>query len=239
MKKGIVTTVIAISFFLSAFLTSTVMAGTWGLGVIGTGTHVSASGSETEGGGDTEKTTADEDHNAGMASIFAEYTLGESHGHGFTFGVSFSPMKAQIGARTRADTQTTEDAADTLGGSDDSGTYSAKANVSNLTTLYVEPTLMWNNLGVFLKGGLARIKIESLENINLGEDSSVYPDEWANGLLLGIGLTNRFDSGLFYKLEAVRISYEEISMTSTSGNKNVIAASTDQTSANFAIGYRF
>lgn len=220
------------------------MAGSWGLGVIASGTHVDVSGSETEGGLGNANTAATDnnlevtktslDQYAGMGSIFAEYTVGENHGHGVTFGISYSPMRAQIGARTRADT--VSDATET---SVDTGTYSAKANVSNHTTIYVEPTLMWDNWGVFVKGGLARVKIESVEDINIGTDSSDYNDDWANGLLFGFGFTNRFDSGLFYKLEAVRIMYDEITLTSATGNKNIIKANTDQNNINFAIGYRF
>ena len=234
MKKEITVIVVAIGFCLSAFLTSSAMAGSWGLGVIATGTQVSATGNETETTGDKEVTSTKEEHNAGLGSIFVEYTVGESQGHGFTFGASYSPMKGQLGARTRTDT--VSDAKET---STDTGTYTAKANVSNHSTFYVEPTLMWDNWGVFVKGGLARIKVESLETIDIGTDSSVYPDSWANGLLLGFGFTNRLDSGLFYKLEAVSIRYNDINLASQSGNKNIINASVDQLNANFAIGYRF
>ena len=237
MKKGIIT--IAISFFLSAFLTSLAMAGSFGLGLQGTYAHISASGSEKEGGGDEETTSDEESNTTAIGSIFAEYTMGEAHGHGFTFGMSYTPTSATIGARSRTDTQTTADAADTLGGSDDSGTYNAKATVSKHTTFYVEPTLMWDTFGIFLKAGVARINVNSDERITFGEDSSSYGDKAVTGYLFGGGITKRFDSGLYYKLEAVSTAYNSLTLTSTSGNKNIITADPSTLQANFALGYRF
>ena len=207
------------------------MAGSFGFGVMGSGLHIATSGSEKDG---DEVNGSDQTHSGALASIFAEYSIGDSDQHGMTFGISYSPMRAQIGSGERADSRSdaTED-------SNDSGTYRAKANVRGATTLYVEPTLMWDNVGVYFKGGLARIKVESLEEITFGENSSVYPNEWVGGYLFGLGMTNRFDSGLFYKLEAVRTVYHEVSMESMTGNKNIIRATPKTIAANISFGYRF
>ena len=240
MKKGIVTTVIAISFFLSAFLTSSAMAGSFGFGLQGTYINVSATGSEKEGTGDGETSAEVKENNTtATAAFFAEYMIGEGEGHGWTLGMSYSPTSATIGARSRTDTQTAFDALDTLGGSDDSGTYEAKATVSKHTTLYVEPTLMWDTFGIFLKAGVARINVNSDERIVFGEDSSSYGDKAVTGNLFGSGITKRFDSGLYYKLEAVSTAYNSLTLTSTSGNKNIITADPSTVQANFALGYRF
>ena len=236
MKKGIVTTVIAISFFLSAFLTSSAMAGSFGFGLQGTYINVSATGSEKEGTGDGETSAEVKENNStATAAFFAEYMIGEGEGHGWTLGMSYSPTSATIGARSRTDTAS--DANDS--GSDDSGTYEAKATVSKHTTLYVEPTLMWDTFGIFLKAGVARINVNSDERIALGEDSSTYGDKAVTGFLFGGGITKRFDSGLYYKLEAVSTAYNSLTLTSTSGNKNIITADPSTVQANFALGYRF
>ena len=217
------------------------MAGSFGFGLQGTYINVSATGSEKEGTGDGE-TTAEikENNDTATAAFFAEYLIGDGEGgHGWTLGMSFSPTSATIGARSRTDTQTAADAADTKGGSDDSGTYEAKATVSKHATLYVEPTLMWDTFGIFLKAGVARINVNSDERIALGEDSSTYGDKAVTGYLFGAGITKRFDSGLYYKLEAVNTAYNSLTLTSTSGNKNIITADPSTLQANFALGYRF
>ena len=209
------------------------MAGGFGFGVMGSGLHIATSGNETNTSSD-QVNSSDQTHSGALASIFAEYSIGDQDHHGMTFGISYSPMRAQIGSGSRADSRS-----DVAEDSNDSGTYKAKANVRGATTLYVEPTLMWGNKGVYFKGGLARIKVESLEEITLGENSSVYPNEWVGGYLFGLGMTSRFDSGLFYKLEAVRTVYHEVSMESMTGNKNIIRATPKTIAANISFGYRF
>ena len=207
------------------------MAGSFGFGVMGSGLHIATSGSEKDG---DEVNGSDQTHSGALASIFAEYSIGDQDHHGMTFGVSYSPMRAQIGSGSRADSRS-----DVAEDSNDSGTYKAKANVRGATTLYVEPTLMWGNKGVYFKGGLARIKVESLEEISFGEDSSAYPDAWVNGYLFGLGITKKLNDGLFYKLEAVRTVYDEVSMESQSGNRNTIKATPKTLGANILFGYRF
>ena len=92
---------------------------------------------------------------------------------------------------------------------------------------------------MYLKGGLARVKVDSLEVIALGDDSSAYGEEVINGIMYGVGMKGGFESGMFYKLEVIRIIYDEVKMTSTTGNKNIIAAEPEQLAGRLAIGFRF
>ena len=212
------------------------MAGSFGFGLQGTYINVSATGSEKEGTGDGETSAEIKENNTtATAAFFAEYMIGEGEGHGWTLGMSYSPTSATIGARSRTDTNTATKP-DSL---DDDGTYEAKATVSKHATLYVEPTLMWDTFGIFLKAGVARINVNSDERIAFGENSSTYGDKAVTGYLFGAGITKRFDSGLYYKLEAVSTAYNSLTLTSTSGNKNIITADPSTLQANFALGYRF
>jgi len=124
--------------------------------------------------------------------------------------------------------------------SQDQGTYTAKATVSNHATIYIEPTFMpTDNFGLYLKGGVSRVIVNSLESITLGEDSSAYGNETVLGGMFGLGAKVVHDSGLMFKLEYTKTIYETVSMTSTTGNKNTIAAEPEQLAARLAIGYRF
>ena len=96
-----------------------------------------------------------------------------------------------------------------------------------------------DNFGLYLKGGVSRVTVNSLETIALGASSSVYGDETINGFMYGVGMKKAYDNGIFFKLEAIRILYERVKMTSTTGNKNIIHADPEQLAARFAIGYRF
>ena len=115
LKKTITSAVVAIGFFLSTFVTSSAMAGSYAIGIIGATGKVDTSGSEKDTFGSSEGTIQED---ILYGSIFAEYTFGEIYG--MTLGVSYTPMDRSLGTKSRTDTQTTEDAADTAGGSDDS-----------------------------------------------------------------------------------------------------------------------
>ncbi len=234
LKKAIISILVAFGLYLSAFITSSAMAGSYAIGIIGATGKVDTSGSETEGTGDKEVTTATEKQGLLYGSIFAEYTFGEMYG--MTLGVSYTPMDRSIGAKSRTDTNTATKP-DTL---DDDGTYTAKADISNHATIYIEPTFMpTDNFGLYLKGGVSRVVVNSLESIALGEDSSVYGNETVLGGMYGLGAKIVHDSGLLFKLEYTKTIYETVKMTSTSGNKNIISAEPEIEAVRFAIGYQF
>ena len=232
MKKAIISILVAFGLYLSAFITSSAMAGSYAIGIIGATGKVDTSGSETEGGGDKESTTATEQEGLLYGSLFAEYTIGEMYG--LTLGVSYTPMDRSIGAKSRTDT-TGVSAVE-----NDTGTYTARADISGHATIYVEPTFMpSDNFGLYLKGGVSRVVVNSLENIALGEDSSVYGNETVLGGMYGLGAKIVHDSGLLFKLEYTKTVYETVTMTSTSGNKNIITADPEIEAFRLAIGYQF
>ncbi len=237
LKKTITSVVVALGFFLSTFVTSSAMAGSYAIGIIGATGKVDTSGSETEGTGDKEVTSAAVSEGLLYGSIFAEYTFGEMYG--LTLGVSYTPMDRLIGAKSRTDTQTAFDALDSSA-SNDSGTYKAEADISNHATIYIEPTFMpTDNFGLYLKGGVSRVIVNSLESIALGADSSVYGNETVLGGMYGLGAKVVHDSGLLFKLEYTKTIYETVKMTSTSGNLNIISADPEIEAFRFAIGYQF
>ena len=210
------------------------MAGSYAIGIIAATGKVDTSGSETEGGGDAEKTETTHQEGLLYGSIFAEYTFGEMYG--LTLGVSYTPMDNSIGVKSRTDTNTATKP-DTL---DDDGTYKAEADISNHATIYIEPTFMpTDNFGLYLKGGVSRVVVNSLESIALGEDSSVYGNEAVLGGMYGLGAKMVHDSGLLFKLEYTKTIYETVKMTSTTGNKNIISADPEIEAFRLAIGYKF
>ena len=145
-------------------------------------------------------------------------------------------MDRDLGAKSRTDTAS--DADDP--GSADAGTYKAEADISNHATIYIEPTFMpTDNFGLYLKGGVSRVIVNSLESIAFGENSSVYGDETVLGRMYGLGAKVVHDSGLMFKLEYTKTVYETVSMTSTTGNLNIISADPEIEAFRFAIGWQF
>ena len=234
LKKVLISILVAFGLFLSAFVTSSAMAGSYAIGIIGATGKVDTSGSETEGGGDLETTSTTYQEAILYGSLFAEYTFGEMYG--MTLGVSYTPMNSVLGSGERTDTNVATKP-DSL---DDDGTYKAKAKVSNHATIYIEPTFMpTDNFGLYLKGGVSRVIVNSLETIAIGEDSSAYGNETVLGGMYGLGAKVVHDSGLLFKLEYTKTIYETVKMTSTSGNLNIISADPEIEAFRFAIGYQF
>ena len=89
MKK--LQTLIA-AFLLSIFSATSAMS-EYAVGVTGAYALLDASGTETEGG---ENTSTDVDHNFGLASIFAEYTMGS-----ITMGLDYIPFAADVSENVR------------------------------------------------------------------------------------------------------------------------------------------
>ena len=156
--------------------------------------------------------------------------------YGLTLGASYTPMESEIGTKSRIDT-----ASDCKGcGGSDAGTYTAKADISSHATIYIEPTFMpTDNFGVYLKGGVSRVTVNSLESIALGENSSAYGNETVFGGMYGLGAKMVHDSGLLFKLEYTYTTYETVKMTSTSGNKNIISAEPEIEAVRLGIGFQF
>ena len=230
MKKLIASTIVALGLCLSAFLTSSAMAGSYAIGIIGASGKFDTTGSETDTGGST---SGSETEGLQYGSIFAEYSFGEMYG--MTLGASYTPVDSSLGTKTRTDS----------GGSNlpqtaDTGEYKAEADISGHTTIYIEPTFMpSDNFGLYLKGGVSRVIVNSLESIARGEDSSVYGDETVFGGMFGLGAKVVHDSGLLFKLEYTKTIYETVTMTSATGSKNIITADPEIEAFRFAIGYKF
>lgn len=235
LYKYVVALVVAITFGAT---TSSIAFEGLSFGVIGNSATFDTTGSETEGstetGSDKETNSGSHSHDVEYPALFLEATTGTAGGFGMTVGIEYIPGSTSIGAKSRTDA-----AGDSTDG--DAGTYTAKAEVDNHITFYLEPTYMMNdNFGLYGKLGATHVNIKSLESIDIGADSSAYGDKGAWGGMYGIGIKAVHGSGLFFKLEGMKTEYSEIKLKSTSGTKaKNIAATPEQTAARIAIGYNF
>jgi hypothetical protein len=231
-----------ISLFTVMFFAGTsAIAGPLSIGISGNFATFDTTGTETETALPADTFT--EDPNAGSASsdadfpsLFVEYsTSGGEAGWSTTLGLSYVPGDAEIGSKTRTDT-----ASDANDANDDGGTYTGKAEVSDLLTLYVEPTYMVTDmLGLYGTLGLSQVKVISLEGIALGEDSSSYGNETVYGAMMGVGVRAQMSSGIFMKLSGTSTKFEEVRLQSNTGNKNLIEAKPQMDVIALSVGYNF
>lgn len=232
--KSILASIIAVAFTAESAMAAEGFSGL-SIGIIGNDSTFDSTGSEFVPNGEVHSTSHSVSET--FPSFFIEYTGGTAGGMSVTLGIEHIPGEASLGVKTRTDDQT---GANAPLATDDDGTYSAKAEISNHTAVYVEPGYMFNDyIGLYGKGGVTHVEMRTLESIAIGDDSSTYGNEDVIGVMYGAGIKAVSPWGIFIKLEALRIDYENISLVSTSGNLNEIEAETVQESVRLAIGYNF
>jgi hypothetical protein len=173
----------------------------------------------------TTKGSVSEDVNFG--SVFAEYTFAQ----GSTIGFEYIPGDASVGTKSRTMTQSDSQNA--------SGTITAKGEISDHITFYVEPTIMaTDTFGIYVKGGASRVTVNSLEKQTSTSIASVYGNQDVWGVTYGVG-AKAYYGNIFAKLEHMTTEYGTVALTSTAGNKNTVEADIEQTSTRLAVGYNF
>jgi hypothetical protein len=159
-----------------------------------------------------------------VGSIFIEYTAEQ----GSSIGIEYYPGDATLGNVSRTDTCVCQADADGGSGGSTSATYTAKADVTDIWSVYMEPTVMFNDtFGVYGKVGVTTMYLKSLESLANGDDSSTYPNKDIWGAFYGLGLKARHSSGLFLKLETSVTEFQHIKLQSLTGNKGRIDADLD------------
>ena len=184
---------------------------------------------------ETDVTSNSQAANVDVGSVFIEYTAEQ----GSSIGIEYYPGDATLGNVSRTETCLCQAATGADGGAT-SATYTAKADVTDIWSVYMEPTVMINDtFGVYGKVGVTTLYLKSLESLSNGTDSSTYPDTDIWGAFYGLGLKARHSSGLFLKLETSVTEFQSIKLQSQSGNKGRIDADLDVQSTRLALGYTF
>lgn len=198
------------------------------VGVSGSDATFDTDGKEHKGHkGTSETTKGSVSNDVQFGSLFGEYTFAQ----GSTIGIEIIPGTASVGTKSRTHTQTNTQNA--------SGTVTAKAEVSDHVTMYVEPTyMMTDTFGVYVKGGASRVTVNSLESQTSTTIASVYGNQDVWGVTYGVG-AKAYAGNYFAKLEHVTTEYGTVSLTSTAGNLNTVTADIEQKATRIALGYNF
>ena len=223
---------ILLSFFLGAFLFTSVQAGSIGLGISGNVGTISAEGTETEAsnsGTDNSIRSATAGNNFAFGTAFLEYNFGDSER--FTIGVDYVPGTADVNNKSLSRTDVTADANEA---NQQDGTRTANAEISDHITYYAELVLVE---GFYVKAGIAQVDIKTKDSYTTGTYGT-YPDKTLDATIFGLGVKGDLgDGGLFYKLEGTYHDYDNFSATSTTSN--TVSASLDGYNGKLAIGMKF
>ena len=186
------------------------------------------SGKETKGqaGGTNEASAvAKKSSDVDIGSVFAEYTFSQ----GSSIGLEYIPGESSLGARTRSQTQTN--------GQNVTGVITAKAEVSDHVTFYVEPTVMLSDtFGVYVKGGASRVTVNSLDSQTSTTISGTYGNQDVYGTTMGFG-AKAYKGNFFAKLEYMETEYGRVSLTSSTNKQ--ITADIESEATRVAVGYDF
>jgi len=182
-------------------------------------------------GTETTRTSGQVNTGSHSESVVVPEFFVESEADGIALGLSYIPTK-NMGKKSRSDTSTTGDGQDT-------GTYSAEAELSDVFQVYVDYTVsQYAGADIYLKGGLQFATIETLESLNSG---STYPNEDVYGFTLGIGAKGALPYGnnLFYKADITYTEFSDYENSSEGTTGNKVVADLDDTAVKFSVGYKF
>ena len=113
------------------------------------------------------------------------------------------------------------------------------AQVSDHTTLYVEPTFMMSDtFGFYLKGGAAKVTVTPSYTETADVIQSTYNAKDVYGVMTGIG-AKFYMGNMFVKLEHVETEYGAYTFQSTTGDQNTITADIEQEATRVALAYNF
>lgn len=180
---------------------------------------LSASGTETEG---TESDSSDREKSFDEVFAGADVFVETELSNGYTVGLSYVPVDVEIGSGERVDSSAGADVASEA----DTGTRTAKAELTDLLTLYTN--IPFGNEGEYALAGLHYTKVKTAETL----PNSSYGDENIYGAQLGVG-SKRGNK----KFEIFYSKFEDIEISSTGGNSNSIKADADALTVRYSIGF--
>ena len=197
-----------------------------GIGITGAAHFFDATGTETiRQSGATNNGSHSED------VLVPELFIEAIQDNGSAFGISYIPTR-ELGNKSRSDTSKTGDGQDT-------GTYTAKAELDNVVQLYADiPVTELYGLQLYGKLGLQHATLTTLESLNSG---STYPDQNVLGWTVGLGTKGDLPYGnnLYYKAEATYTDFEDYEADSNSTPANKVSAELEDIAVKFSIGYKF
>ena len=223
---------LTLAILLAVFSSSYALA-EFAIGISGAIADIEASGTETEGG---EKTSADVDNQAGVFSVFAEYSPGFVSG--LSIGIDYIPGTADVSnevkKRTDTESSVTGDADETT----TSRAQTAQAEIEDHLTLYANYNILD---GVYLKLGFVQVDVNTTESLATG---SKYGNVSLDGILYGIGAQTDVGSSGFMRFELTTTDYDDIAITSSEARagvstNNKITADLDVTMLKASYGYKF
>ena len=193
--------------------------------------HAKASTDGTQGG-NTPAASATVSRNFNIASLDLDYSSKIDNSWLASVGVNYIPFKGKIGSETKVnDTDNRNDLGGTV-----TGNSTAKGELKNHFTVYVEPTYLINpTSGVYAKLGYMHADLKITDSVITG--SSLDQTLGVHGIQYGVGYKAAVDKNVYVKAELTYSNYSSLSATSNSGN--TFTANPEIKAGTISVGYTF
>ena len=175
---------------------------------------------ETKSSG--EKNNGSSDENVVVPALFLEI----ANSNGLALGIDYTPADSELGSGTRADDDF-----------ETTGDNTASAELTGHMTIY--GLLPMGSGGAYLKAGVARASIDTLENLATG---TTYGNADVDGLIVGLGFERETDNGGFLRMEGTYTDYEDVKLRGSLDSdsvRNIVDADVDAFAFRISVGKAF
>ena len=173
-------------------------------------------------------TSADADFPFG--SIFVEYAKTMNKDLDLIIGLDYVPFKAEIDSKSFSDTSLEA-------GTTGTGTRTAKLELENYATLYLQPTYkISGGTAVYGKVGYIHGDVK-ISGSNAATSSTINAKDTLNGYVFGLGVQHNINKNVFVRLEGNFTAHDDVTATDSKGTK--FTADSEMYAGKLSIGYSF
>jgi opacity protein-like surface antigen len=218
-------------------ISSVAFADNWNVGASASYGNIDGTASDTQLDSRTNTTVAqtrgakDGDADFPFASIFVEYAKSMNKDLDIIFGLDYVPFNAEIDSKSFADSS--------LEGSSGvvQGTRTAKLELENYATLYLQPTYkIGGGTAVYGKVGYIHGDVK-ISGSNTATGSTINATDTLNGYVVGLGVQHNINKNVFVRLEGSYTDHDSVTATDSKNTK--FTADSEIIAGKLSIGYSF
>ena len=171
-----------------------------------------------------------------FASIFVEYAKTLDKDLDLIIGLDYVPFKAEIDSKSFADSNISLSKSD-LTSTPATGTRTAKLELENYATLYLQPTYkIGGGTAVYGKVGYIHGDVK-ISGSNTATGSTINSTDTLNGYTVGLGVQHNINKNVFVRLEGNFTAHDDVTATDSLGTK--FTADSELIAGKLSIGYSF
>jgi opacity protein-like surface antigen len=171
-----------------------------------------------------------------FASIFVEYAKTLDKSLDLIIGLDYVPFKAEIDSKSFADSNISVSKS-ALTSTPATGTRTAKLELENYATLYLQPTYkIGGGTAVYGKVGYIHGDVK-ISGSNTATGSTINAKDTLEGYTVGLGVQHNINKNVFVRLEGNFTAHDDVTATDSLGTK--FTADSELIAGKISIGYSF